>query len=805
MSESASGERFRGLVNVLANAVYALEPERDTSGAVVELRYSYVNQASVCLLGRPAVDILGRGLIELFPSVVDLGIFEFYCAALASGLPGRMRIPSFNENGVVGAFDLAASCIGDEIVVVATDVTAELGARAAVEESEARFRGSIDALPDPFFLFAPVRDNDGTIVDLRYEFINAAAERLYDRVAADVVGRGVLELFPATRDVGAFDCYCEPLITGQPSRMRIRAFNQNGVEGSFEIGASRLGDQVIVVATDVTATVIAEQVATESLQRFAAMFETHDAIMLLVDPVSGELVDANRAAAAFYGYPHEQMVGMHIEQINALPAEQIEARRHEAVEGSRNAFIFPHRLADGTVRTVEVHSSPIDDAGRPLLFSIVRDITDDVANRVRLAATEQRLQATLDSLLDPHVMLDPVTTDDGRVVDFVYSEANDAACADEGRLKGDVVGARLLDLQPGVVALGLMEAFQRAVETGQPLALDDFCFPTERRGDERYVDVRAIKVGDSLSLVWRDVTERHHAVEEVTKSEEQYRMLAENALDVVVRTRAGLIVWVSPSLAGALSWSPRDWIGEKLDGFVHPEERGRLLSNRERIQRGEMVSDRYRLRSRNGDFHWVDSNAATFLTFRGEVDGIISSFRIIDLQVAAEHELERLARQDTLTGAWNRSEGMRRLHSVLRRGRRPGDDCAYVDIDGFKAVNDEFGHAAGDELLRTCATRIGASLRRGDIVVRLGGDEFLAILDGVHGLDEAIAVMEKVRLSVGEPHPTPRGMGRRTVSIGVTLASPFESADETINRADQAMYLAKSGGRDCVVAVPAGP
>jgi PAS domain S-box-containing protein len=97
--------------------------------------------------------------------------------------------------------------------------------------------------------------------------------------------------------------------------------------------------------------------------------------MLLIERETGHIIDANRAASRFYGYSMEQMRAMRIDEINTLPPEQIAAERQRSLRQQRNYFIFPHRLASGEIRTVEVHSSPLSVEGRTLLFSIVHDIT----------------------------------------------------------------------------------------------------------------------------------------------------------------------------------------------------------------------------------------------------------------------------------------------------------------------------------------------------------------------------------------------------------------------------------------------
>lgn len=114
----------------------------------------------------------------------------------------------------------------------------------------------------------------------------------------------------------------------------------------------------------------------ESEERFRSMFQRHQATMLLIDPVTGAIVDANPAAAAFYGYDCDRLRQMRVEEINTMPPEVLSGYRRQALQHDRNVFVFPHRLADGQIRTVEVHSSPVMVRGQPLLFSVIHDITD---------------------------------------------------------------------------------------------------------------------------------------------------------------------------------------------------------------------------------------------------------------------------------------------------------------------------------------------------------------------------------------------------------------------------------------------
>ncbi len=123
---------------------------------------------------------------------------------------------------------------------------------------------------------------------------------------------------------------------------------------------------------------------------FIDAFHKHNAIKLLIDPVSGEIVEANGSSEEFYGYP--SLTSMKIQQINQLSAEQVAAERKLAATEGRNFFVFRHKLADGTIKTVEVHSSPIEYQGRKLLFSIIKDISPERNMAAELWHYQTRLE-----------------------------------------------------------------------------------------------------------------------------------------------------------------------------------------------------------------------------------------------------------------------------------------------------------------------------------------------------------------------------------------------------------------------------
>lgn len=165
---------------------------------------------------------------------------------------------------------------------------------------------------------------------------------------------------------------------------------------------------------------------------------------------------------------------------------------------------------------------------------------------------------------------------------------------------------------------------------------------------------------------------------------------------------------------------------------------------------------------------------------------------------AVVHELMT---RDPLTSAFNRSFLMSSLDRLLNRGRRTGTvfSVILIDLDHFKVVNDSHGHLVGDEVLRAFAERLRVLLRPGDLLCRLGGEEFVVVAEQA-ALHESVRVAERLRLSVSSNQfQTEAGQLSLTCSIGVaTFEGPESTVDQILSEADRYLYLAKKSGRNCV-------
>ncbi|MET0519671.1 MAG: EAL domain-containing protein [Burkholderiaceae bacterium] len=209
--------------------------------------------------------------------------------------------------------------------------------------------------------------------------------------------------------------------------------------------------------------------------------------------------------------------------------------------------------------------------------------------------------------------------------------------------------------------------------------------------------------------------------------------------------------------------------------------------------RGEIVN-----RRRGGALYPQAMSIAAVLDAQGLIVNYIAVFSDISQLKFHEAELVRIANYDSLTGLPNRRLFADRIHQAMARSRRSGHPLAvcYLDLDGFKEVNDQFGHNAGDRLLITVAHNLNAALRAEDTVARLGGDEFVLLID-LDSEGDCDATLERVLAAVGMPVLFDGHRISVSASIGVTLYPRDDAdADTLLRHADQAMYLAKESGKN---------
>ncbi|MFP4514370.1 MAG: diguanylate cyclase, partial [Acidimicrobiales bacterium] len=310
-----------------------------------------------------------------------------------------------------------------------------------------------------------------------------------------------------------------------------------------------------------------------------------------------------------------------------------------------------------------------------------------------------------------------------------------------------------------------------------------------------------------LELV--DISAEMEAQDEIRRRERLLDRLAEALPQAIVQfDRDGRVIYAN-RLVGEL-FGERVETVEPLLAATDPERRGEMASALEASLRGG-DHDIEVLLSVPGRAHPLIAEIVlrSLSGNGGEPDGFICCISDVTERARLRESLEIRATFDPLTGLHNRESTIRSLEAaVLGAGlggaSAPGLAAIFVDLDGFKNVNDSFGHAVGDEVLAEVAARLAGAVRGRDVVGRLGGDEFLVVCPDVGGVDDALAAADRIAATL-EPGSAPDDPLRSTrASVGVAWTAGGEAAESLMARADDAMYESKrgAGGRP-VLAPPA--
>jgi len=277
---------------------------------------------------------------------------------------------------------------------------------------------------------------------------------------------------------------------------------------------------------------------------------------------------------------------------------------------------------------------------------------------------------------------------------------------------------------------------------------------------------------------------------------------SEQRLEALVRHGSDIITVVSPDTkviyqAGAvrslLGFEPGELEGRHLTEWLHPQDAPELLALCASTHRSSGARE-LRFRNRDGSFRTCEARATSLLGDKNW-DGIVLNIWDISERKVLEEKLRHQAFHDDLTGLPNRALFANRLEHALQKAARAGRSITVllVDLDDFKAINDSFGHSAGDALLRRVGKKMSEEMRDADTIARLGGDEFAVIFEGKKSRQVDERVAQRILRAVGDPFEVDGRSFPIASSVGVATSVPGEtSADQLIRNADLAMYTAKA-------------
>jgi diguanylate cyclase (GGDEF)-like protein/PAS domain S-box-containing protein len=399
------------------------------------------------------------------------------------------------------------------------------------------------------------------------------------------------------------------------------------------------------------------------------------------------------------------------------------------------------------------------------------------------------LRAVYESNRDIQFLLDI----DGVIINYQVHDNKDLYLTPE-----EFIGKKLHDVLPIQVAEQFKNAFDEAISSNSLVSFD-YILPMPS-GDCTY-NARIISLKDKRIVVTaRDITESKQLLVELEAVKEYYSLLLDASPSGIWHTKTnGDNIYVSPKWTEITGVSAVDAKGTGWSDSIHAEDKERVYLDWVVATENEMAyQSEFRFVRPDGIIKWVVSVGSPEKRNNKVVSWIGTITDITPIK-AYQGQLEHIAHYDVLTNLPNRVLLADRLnHAILQCQRRNQSlAVAFMDLDGFKVVNDTYGHDLGDKLLVELSKRMKEALREGDTLARIGGDEFIAIMVDLDDTDDKEPVLERLLKVAAEPITLGDSVVQVSLSIGVTLyPQDGADADQLMRHADQAMYVAKQAGKN---------
>lgn len=793
---AASEERYRAILEQMHDGCYGLD---------LEGNYIFVNEGVCRDLGYTREELIGKNASFVLPEETRKARKKEFIEVFKTGKSKINNVSqAIRKNGEVFYLESSISLLkgprGDPagFLGVARDITQRKALEEALAVSEERYRSMLERMLDSYYE-----------VDLagNFTFLNAATCHNLGYEKSELDGKNYRVIIPEDEIDRVFGAFHRVYETGEPNtgfyHKIIRKDRSIGfAESSIGLLQDKQGHPIgfSCLGRDVSERKKLEDELKHSEERYRGVLEQMPDMYYEVD-LKGSYTYVNKAFCLFTGYSREELLSVDFRNVDDPAAlDFIYSKFNEVFRTGQVNKGFSYRLIakDGTTKYIETSVRLLkNEKDRATGFScFARDVTERTLLEQELQRSEEKYRTMLEQMQDGYYEVDLKGT---------YTFANAAAGNLLGIPKEKLIGTNYRVLAPPDEVDNLFKAYNQVFKSGIPniglahkIAIKD----GQSVQVESSIDVRKNERGEVIGFksVVRDVTERKMLEAALLLSEEKYRTILEEMEDAYYEVDlSGNFTFVNEATVRHTGYPLEELLKMNFRQVTYEEDINPVFTAFNNVYRSGEPNKGYahRMVKKDGTVGYVEAAISVLKDKQGAIAGFRCVSRDVTERKQLEQKLADMATHDFLTGLPNRILLNDRFQIALAQANRNNYKLGIMslDLDRFKEVNDSMGHAVGDQLLKAVANRLSNILRSSDTVARMGGDEFLLLLQEIHYPEDAILIADKIIDSCKEPLRVNGFELHISTSIGIAIyPDNGEDMDMLMRKSDAAMYFSKRHG-----------